>query len=128
MSPQQRTPLARALGLGSANEGVGHWWQQRAGSVALIPLTIWFVVSLVALSGSGYAEVLAWLGSPVVAVLLILLLIALFQHVVLGLQVVIEDYLHYPPVKISLIVLVQLAGVAFAAAGAGAVLYIVFAG
>jgi succinate dehydrogenase / fumarate reductase membrane anchor subunit len=68
----RRTPLARARGLGSAKDGVHHWWVQRLTAVALIPLVVWFAISLVMLSGADYAVVRAWIGSPLVMVLLIL--------------------------------------------------------
>lgn len=89
-----RSPLGRVRGLGSAKEGTDHWWAQRLTSLALIPLTVWFVISIVGLTGADYAAVKSWAGSPVVAGLLILLIIATFYHSCLGLQVVIEDYVH----------------------------------
>jgi succinate dehydrogenase / fumarate reductase membrane anchor subunit len=89
-----RSGPKRARELGSAKTGIAHWWTQRVTAVALVPLTLWFVAALVALAGHGHAAVIAWLGSPLAAILTILLLIALFQHVALGLQVVIEDYVH----------------------------------
>ena len=89
-----RSPLARAAGLGSAKSGFEHWWTERVTAVALVPLTVWFAASLIAHSGSDYETFIAWLGSPVAAVLMILLLVALFWHTALGLQVVIEDYVH----------------------------------
>lgn len=89
-----RSPLGRAMGLGSAKAGFGHWWTQRVTAIALVPLSVWFAASLIALSGSGYEAFTGWLASPVTAVLMILLLIVLFWHAALGLQVVIEDYVH----------------------------------
>lgn len=89
-----RSPIGRAIGLGSAKAGFEHWWTERVTAVALVPLTVWFAASLIAHSGSGYEAFIGWLGSPVTAVLMILLLIALFWHTALGLQVVIEDYIH----------------------------------
>lgn len=89
-----RSPLGRAVGLGSAKAGFGHWWTERVTAVALVPLSVWFAASLIAHSGGGYETFTVWLGSPVTAVLMILLLIALFWHAALGLQVVIEDYVH----------------------------------
>lgn len=89
-----RSPLGRAVGLGSAKAGFGHWWTERMTAVALVPLSVWFAASLIAHSGGGYETFTVWLGSPVTAVLMILLLIALFWHAALGLQVVIEDYVH----------------------------------
>lgn len=105
-----RTPLAHARGLGSAKTGTGHWWAQRLTAIALIPLTIWFVISLVIMTGSGHDAAIAWIGSPLTAVLLVLLIVAGFHHMQLGLQVVIEDYVHNEGVKVvSMIVLVLVA-------------------
>jgi succinate dehydrogenase / fumarate reductase membrane anchor subunit len=87
-----RTPLARARGLGSAKDGVGHWWVQRLTAIALIPLVVWFAVSLVMLSGADFNTVRAWIGSPVVMVLLILTIGVGLHHGQLGMQVVYEDY------------------------------------
>ena len=84
-------------GLGSAQEGVTPWWIERVTAVALVPLTLWFVASLIALTGSDYAKFVRWLRRPLAAFLVILLLIALFTHLALGLQVVIEDYIHSGP-------------------------------
>jgi succinate dehydrogenase / fumarate reductase, membrane anchor subunit len=89
-----RSPLARAMGLGSAKEGVGHWWAERASAVALIPLTLWFVASIIAHIQSDYATFIAWLRTPIGTILMILLQVALFYHTALGLQVVVEDYVH----------------------------------
>lgn len=89
-----RSPLARAIGLGSANSGVEHWWAERVSAVALVPLTLWFVASVIAHTGSDYAGFVTWLREFPTTVLIILLLVALFHHTALGLQVVIEDYVH----------------------------------
>jgi succinate dehydrogenase / fumarate reductase membrane anchor subunit len=89
-----RSPLGSALGLGSAKDGVEPWWLQRVTAVALIPLTIWFLVSILVHMGSDYVTVIVWLRTPVVTVLMVLLLTGLFYHTALGLQVVIEDYVH----------------------------------
>lgn len=89
-----RTPLARARGLGSAGDGVGHWRAQRISAIALAPLALWFVASLVALAGADHAEVAAWIARPPVAVALILMLGAVFWHLKLGMQAVVEDYVH----------------------------------
>jgi succinate dehydrogenase / fumarate reductase membrane anchor subunit len=80
--------------LGSAHHGVGHWIVQRATAIALVPLGLWFIVSMVGLSGKTYAEVRAWLASQVNATLLILLVIAAFWHAKLGLEVIVQDYVH----------------------------------
>ncbi len=102
-----RTPLARVRGLGSAKGGTSHWWAQRLSSLAMIPLTVWFVASVVAMAGADHAAMQAWIASPLVAGLLILLVVATFYHGYLGLQVVIEDYVHHEGVKIASIVAVK---------------------
>ena len=89
-----RSPIARAMGLGSAKEGVTHWWLVRVSAVALVPLTLWFLASIISHSGSDYATFIAWLRKPLVSALMVLLLVSLFYHTALGLQVVIEDYVH----------------------------------
>jgi len=123
-----RTPLGRALGLGSAKEGVAHWWAQRVTAVALVPLTLWFVASLIAHLGAPRAAVLHWLGSPLPAVVMLLFLGAAFHHLALGLQVVLEDYVEPPFVRIGAIVVMKFAAYALAVAGAYAVLRIAFGG
>lgn len=121
-----RTDLARVRGLGSAKEGVQEWWMTRLTSVALVPLTVWFVVSIIALTGADHATVIAWLGSPVTAGLMILLLAVTFHHLQSGLKVVIEDYVHIEWLKIGAIVLVKFASVVLALAAIMAVLVIAF--
>lgn len=123
-----RSPLGRAVGLGSAKEGVEHWWAQRVSAVALIVLGLWFVASLAALAGADRATVVAWLHGPLAAILTILTLAAVFYHNALGLQVVIEDYVHVEGVKIGAVVLVRLLCLALAVAGIFAVLRIAFGG
>ena len=89
-----RTPLGRALGLGSAKTGVEQWWRERVSALALVPLTVWFAASLIVHTGSDYATFIAWLRTPIVSLLMVLLLVGIFYHAALGLQVVIEDYVH----------------------------------
>jgi len=96
-----QTPLGRARGLGSAKEGVSHWWTQRVTAVALVPLTLWFVVALLSVAGADYETVVAWIARPFNAVLLIALLISMFYHAILGLQVIIEDYVHHEGTKVA---------------------------
>jgi succinate dehydrogenase / fumarate reductase membrane anchor subunit len=117
-----RSPVGRAIGLGSAKEGVEHWWLQRVTAVALVPLTLWFVVSVVRLSGADIDTVRDWVGRPLPSILLVLLLIATFWHTSLGLQVVIEDYVHTDLAKLGLLIVVRLACFALAVAGILAVL------
>lgn len=94
-------PLAKVRGLGSAKNGTHHWIAQRMTAVALVPLTLWFVISLIGLIGADLATVQAWLSSPFNAVMMILTLVAGFHHAQLGLQVVIEDYIHGHGAKIA---------------------------
>ena len=89
-----RSSLGRVRGLGSAKEGVGHWWAQRVTAIALVPLSIWFVVSMISLIGADYADYQAWIGQFGMALLMILTVLVLFYHAHLGMQVVIEDYVH----------------------------------
>ena len=124
----RRTPLARARGLGSAKEGVHHWWAQRLTAIALIPLVVWFAISLVMLSGADYAVVRAWIGSPVVMVLLTLTIVIGLHHGQLGMQVVIEDYVHNDGMKLALIVLMRFIAVLFGLAAIVAILRIGFGG
>jgi succinate dehydrogenase / fumarate reductase membrane anchor subunit len=124
---RMRSPLARAMGFGSAKDGVEHWWIQRVSAVALVPLTLWFVASIIAHTGSDYATSIAWLRMPLATILMILLLIALFYHTALGLQVVIEDYVH-SEFKFAALVAVHLGCFTLAAAGIVAVLRIAFNG
>jgi len=119
-----RTPLKTARGLGSAKNGTAHWWAQRLTALALIPLTIWFVASVAALAGADHGAFIQWVSSPMVATLLILLVIATFHHGQLGLQVVIEDYVHNEAAKIALIVGVKGLSAVLAVAAVVAVLRI----
>ncbi len=117
-----RSPLGRAVGLGSAKEGVEHWWLQRVTAVALVPLALWFAVAMIRLAGADLDTVQDWVGRPLPAIFLALLLIATFYHMYLGLQVVIEDYVHAELARLGLIVVVRLACLALAVAGIVAVL------
>jgi succinate dehydrogenase / fumarate reductase, membrane anchor subunit len=125
---RMRSPLGRAIGLGSAKEGVDHWWAQRISAIALVPLTLWFVVEIIARAGADRAALVEWLQNPVPAVLLVLLLIATFYHSALGLQVVIEDYVHNETAKFGLLIAMRLASLLLAALGIFAVLKLSFAG
>ena len=109
-----KSRLGRVRGLGSAKEGAAHWWAQRLTAVALVPLVFWLAASLAALSGAGHDAVVTWLRGPIAPVAMIALLAAGFHHLQLGMQVVIEDYVHSETAKITLIVMVKL-GAALAA-------------
>jgi len=104
---EMRSTFARVRGAGPAHDGVGHWWAQRLTALALVPLTLWFVASIAGLVGADHATVADWIAQPVPAVLLVLLIVATFHHAQLGLQVVIEDYVHGEGTKIALILAVK---------------------
>lgn len=120
-----RSPLGQALGLGSAKDGVEHWRLQRVTAIALVPLTVWFAASLMARTGNEYAAFIAWLRMPFATILMALLLIVLFYHTALGLQVVIEDYVH-SGMKIPALLSVRFGCFALAVAGILATLRIAF--
>ncbi|WP_440639348.1 succinate dehydrogenase, hydrophobic membrane anchor protein [Bradyrhizobium sp. PUT101] len=122
-----RSPLARALGLGSAKSGAQHWWAQRVSAIALVPLCLWFVVSIVTHAGSDYAVFVAWIRTPLATSCMILLLVALFHHSALGLQVVIEDYVH-SGVRFVVIILVRFGCYGLTVIGIVATLLIAFRG
>lgn len=102
-----KTARKRALGLGSAKEGVHHWWAQRVSALALVPLSVWFATSLMFLSSAGYGEWRAWVASSWNFAGMALFLIAVSYHAYLGLQVVLEDYLPDHGKKIFWLVTVQ---------------------
>lgn len=100
-----RTPFSRAQGLGAAGHGVGHWITERVTSVALIPLVLWGVFAVLRLARSDYDMAVAWLASPINAVLLALLTVISFMHMNSGMRVVIEDYIHRKITKAGLLLL-----------------------
>lgn len=124
--PTFRSELGRARGLGAAKDGVHHWWTQRLTALALVPLTIWFVASIVGLAGADHAAVSAWLGAPLNVGLMILVVGATFNHTQLSFQVVIEDYVHHEALKVAAIILVKFACLALALASVIALLVIAF--
>ena len=123
-----RTPLGRVGGLGSAMDGAALWWSQRLTAVALVPLLLWFAASIVSHTGADHAATVTWLSDPVTAILMVLLIGVGFHHAQLGLQVVIEDYVHTEWLKISGIVVVKFAAVALAVAAIFSILKIAFGG
>lgn len=124
-----RTPLAEARGLGSAHHGTGHWIAQRVSAIALIPLTLWFCFSLFyTVFTADYAVAIAWIRQPWIALALILLTGAVFYHSQLGLQVIIEDYVHTPWRKAAALIAMKLFSWLLAVAGILAVLKIAFGG
>ncbi len=102
-----RTPLSRVKGLGSAKEGTHHFWHQRLSAVALVPLSLWFMYSMVNLGGAEHAAVVSWMGQTHVAVLLISFVLSLFYHAQLGMQVVVEDYMHVEWQKVTGLIVVK---------------------
>jgi succinate dehydrogenase / fumarate reductase membrane anchor subunit len=125
-SPQLRSPLGRAIGLGSAKEGVDHWWWQRLSSIALVPLALWFVISVIRLAGADLDTLVVWLDNPIPAVLFILLIAATFYHSALGLQVVIEDYVANESAKFAALIIMKLAAFLLAALAIFSVLKLAF--
>jgi len=103
-----RSPLGRARGLGSAKEGMHHWWVQRLTSLALIPLTIWFVASIIGLAGTGYTDFVAWIGNPLNATIMVVFLAVGLHHAQLGVQVVLEDYVSSHGLRVASIIIVKL--------------------
>jgi len=95
-----RSPLAKAVGLGSAKTGTSHWWMQRVTAVALVPLSFWLIIFLDLSLNAPYQETVAWLSSPLNTLGMVAWLLAVFYHAALGLQVVIEDYIAAEGIKI----------------------------
>jgi succinate dehydrogenase / fumarate reductase membrane anchor subunit len=110
-----RSPLGRVLGLGTAKDGTSHWWGQRLSGIALVLLGLWFVVSLATMAGFSHGDAVAFIGKPFNAVLLMLLSIAMAYHSWLGVQVVIEDYVHSHGLRLASLILSRFAHIFFAA-------------
>jgi succinate dehydrogenase / fumarate reductase membrane anchor subunit len=115
------TELGRVRGLGAAKDGVHHWWLQRVTAIANIVLMLWFVFSLVRLPALDYSSVTLWLRQPVAAVPMLLLIVSVFWHFRLGVQVLIEDYVQGPARIIAMLALNF-----YALAGAAAAVFAVF--
>ncbi|MDB5737894.1 MAG: succinate dehydrogenase hydrophobic rane anchor protein [Sphingomonas bacterium] len=122
------TNIGRVRGLGSAHEGARHWWQQRVTAAGNLLLLVWFVVSLLRLPMIDHAAVVLWIKSPLVAVPLLLLVLSVFWHLRLGLQVFIEDYVHEEGSKIACILLLNAYALGAAALSAFSILKIAFGG
>jgi succinate dehydrogenase / fumarate reductase, membrane anchor subunit len=102
-----RSPLGRARGLGATHSGSAHWWAQRVTAIALVPLGIWFVFAVIGLAGAPREAMVAWISSPVSLSLMLALIVATFYHMAIGLQVVVEDYVHAEPAKMASLLLVK---------------------
>ena len=121
-----RSDLGRVRGLGTAKEGVSHWWAQRLTAVALVPLSLWFVWSVIQLVGVDHAGFKLWLGEGANLVLMILFVGSLFYHMQLGIQVVIEDYVHGEAKKVTSLVLNLFVALFFGVSSIVALLKVVF--
>jgi succinate dehydrogenase / fumarate reductase membrane anchor subunit len=122
------TGIGRVRGLGSARSGTQHWIQQRVTAVGNLLLVLWLIASLLMLPGLDYASVVHWLGRPLVAVPMILMVVSVFFHLRLGLQVLIEDYVHDDGLKFATLILLNFYAVGCGAAGVFAIAKIAFTG
>ena len=123
-----RSHLGRVRGLGSTNDGVRHWWSQRLTGMALIPLTLWLVFSFVGLVGADLNTVKSWVGSHGNPVLLGLTIVIMFHHAALGIQVIIEDYVHGEGIKTTSIIVAKAISILLSASCILAVLRLTFEG
>jgi succinate dehydrogenase / fumarate reductase membrane anchor subunit len=121
-----RSPLGTVTGLGSAKSGVHHWWLQRLTSIALVPLTIWFTVSLASLSSLDHVTVVAWMAQSWTALLLVLLVLVATYHSQLGVRVVVEDYVHNTGLRTVTLVTLTFLHTFLAVAGVFAILKVAF--
>ncbi|WP_301592088.1 succinate dehydrogenase, hydrophobic membrane anchor protein [Sabulicella glaciei] len=122
-----RSALGRVRGLGSARKGTHHWWMARVTSLALLPLTFWFVFSMIGLAGASYVETVLWIARPFNAVLLLALIAATFHHMASGLQVVAEDYVRPDTTQMLVVLAIKGVSILLALACAVAVIRIVAA-
>ncbi|MGE3332566.1 MAG: succinate dehydrogenase, hydrophobic membrane anchor protein [Rhodospirillaceae bacterium] len=121
-----RSPLGRARGLGSAKEGLHHWWMQRLTSIALVPLVVWFVVSLIGLRQADWEQYTLWISNPINATVMILFLGVTFHHAQAGMQVVLEDYVSSHGTRVASIIAVKFICYALAALSIVSVLIVAF--
>jgi succinate dehydrogenase / fumarate reductase, membrane anchor subunit len=121
-----RSPLSRVLGMGSAKDGTAHWWAQRVTAIALVPLTLWFAFSLLALPDLYFETVRTWLSVPISGFLAVLLVAVLSYHSYLGTQVIVEDYVAAAGSKVLILLLLKFLYVLCAGSGIFAILRVVF--
>ena len=120
------TQLGRVRGLGTAKSGTGHWWQQRVTAIGNLVLMTWFIVSLVRLPNLEYQTMIAWLQQPIAAIPLLLLIASVFYHFRLGVQVMLEDYIHHEGNKVLAMMLLNFYVIALAFTAIFSVLKIAF--
>ncbi len=123
-----RSPLSKATGLGSAKHGFSHWWWQRVTAIALIPMGLWFVISILSLANGTHAQAQAWLSSPVNAAIVLLFTLTALFHAQTGLQVVIEDYVPTKWINLVLLLSTKFAAVVMAVLAVIAVLKVAVGG
>jgi len=123
-----RSPLSRVLGSGSAKEGTEHWWNQRLTAIGLLILGLWFLAAFAGIDGYSQAELVAWVGEPMNAVMLLLVSVTLAWHSALGIQVVIEDYVHGAGIKVIALILNKFIHVLLGVAALLAVLNVALGG
>ena len=123
-----KSPLSRAVGLGSAKHGFSHWWWQRVTAIALVPLCFWFVYSVICLVGGTHSAALAWLSSPINATIMLLFVYTSLYHGQTGMQVIIEDYVHSKWLNISLLLLMKFTAVLLAVFASISVMQVVLGG
>jgi succinate dehydrogenase / fumarate reductase membrane anchor subunit len=124
---RMETPISRVRGLGSARSGAHHWWMERLTSIATLALFVWLIVSLLRLPALDHEGVTAWLRSPIAAVPMLLLIVGTFWHLKMGLQVIIEDYVHEEGTKLAVLTLLNFFVIGGGALAFFAVLKIAFA-
>ncbi len=117
-----RSPLGRVLGLGTAKDGTSHWWGQRVSAVALLFLGLWFAFSLASMDSFSHSAAVEFVAAPINSLLLLLLIVAMGYHSYLGVQVVLEDYVHAPGLKLVALILSRFAHIFFAVAAVFAIL------
>lgn len=122
------TPLKRVRGLGSARSGTDHFWHQRLTALANVPLTIFFIILVISMAGEDYQTVLERLSSPVVAILFVLTIASMAYHMRLGMQIIIEDYVHGEPQRVLLLIANTFFSLIVAFASIFAILKISFGG
>jgi succinate dehydrogenase / fumarate reductase, membrane anchor subunit len=123
-----RSPLGSVVGLGSAKDGVHHWWLQRLTSIALVPLSIWFTVSILSLPSLDHVSVVSWMAQSWTALLLIVFVLVAAYHSQLGLRVVVEDYVNRSGTKILTLVILTFVHALLAVAGVFAILKVAIGG